>query len=227
MLTQKLEDLIWKGEAKYKTWTIGTGSASLGVAHNKTVIILGFDYFPFIDSQVDDFGTEKDWLMRLNKEIIISDIDNRYSFLARSFYQKDAGARAGAHFFKCYLPFINNVNLSIAHIPIVENWTFTNTKAPAKSNVKKAPLAYGTVNTKSVNTITSLRLGNLLNSEVRPFKATPSATGISFTQFKTPIDIDNVVLNPSISDKQGGQVQFPMITVHYVEINKRLIDTFI
>lgn len=227
MITPRLEQLIWNKKAKFKTWTVGTGSAQLEVSQNKTIIVLGFDYFPFIDSGLDKLDKIDDWLPFINKEIIISDTNNRYSFLARNYFQEKAGVRPNSHFFSCYLPFIDTISLAIANIPPVKGWTMTNAKAPAGSKQQRAPLSYGNINTKSVNTITSIELGNLLNSEIRPFRDTPAGRPLSFTEFNTVVDIDNNLNNPSQDAKDYGQMQFPMITVHYVEINERLTNTFI
>jgi len=226
MITERLESLIWNKKAKYKTWTIGTGAAQLKVPTNRTVIILGFDYFPFIDSAETNFNQADEWLKRTNHQIIISDKNSRLVFLARDYYQRREGVRPGSHFFKMYAPFTESVFLNIVNIISVENWSIVDGNAPTKSEQKAVPLGYGTIDTPTEQTPIRLYPGSILDSEIRPFFDTRPSRAVSFNDFQVPVDIDTKLNNPDLTDAVGN-VQFPMVTVHYVEINERLTDTFL
>lgn len=227
MISAHLERLIWEGKAKYKTHTIGTGSAQIEVANNKTIIVIGFDYMPFVDSRESILSAVKKWLPYTNKEIIISDKNDRYSFLARSIYEGETGLRGGGYHFSTYIPFINTFSLAIANVPSTEKWTIATDKAPATSELQRAPLSYGNKNTQAVVTITNIKLNTVSNSEIRPFRDTLPRRNLSYTKFQMPVDKDTVINNPVNDPSQAGQIQFPMITLHYVEINERLTNTFI
>lgn len=231
MIPPKLEELIWDGKARYGTWTVGTSAAGLIVPKNKTIVIIGFDYYPFIDAPEEGFGPgdAADYRSRMNKVIILSSKNKRYQFLARNYFEFNQGVRPDAHFFRCYAPFIDNISLAIANIPSPATWTIVSGAAPRPSEQPTKPLSYGNEANKFAFSPQSIDLGDASSSEVRPFadrKVGPGTT-ISFEQFGVAVEADTVGINPVNNLNNVGAVQFPFITVHYVEVNEKTSAKFL
>lgn len=230
MITPKLEELIWNKEAAYKTWTIITGGASLPVKPNKTIIILGFDFFPFIDALAADYSaaTLLAWTQRINHQIIISSLNKRHTFLHRSGYSSGWGIiNTTPNFFKCYLPFTSDINLNIVALTPPDKWSIISGDAPDKSNQKPIPLGLGTQASNSTPTPLYIQFGDLLNTESRPYPDARGINDLSFSKAEISVAADTKLNVPIAVPSGVNTIQFPMVTVHYVEINKRLTDTFI
>lgn len=229
MITSRLEDLIWNKKATYKTWTIGTGSAGLPVTSNKTIIVLGFDYYPFIDSETDGAGAgdRDEYNLRMNKAIIIQSKTSRHKFLARNYFQAPDGIRPDSHFFKCYLPFIDSITLDIITIPSPAQWTILSGFPLAKSEQPNIPLGYGNINTPgAIPSPLNVQFNDILDSEARPFKR-DILKDVSFNDFDVAVSTETSIKLPDTDNNNIGAMQFPFVTVHYVEINERLTNTFV
>jgi len=224
--------MIWKGVAKYNTWTIGTPTARLTIPKNKTVIMFGVDFFPYIDSQQQDFSNanRSNWLDRCNKQLLFYSKNRRVNFLARSYWESTNGVRPGTTHFACYMPFTENLNFNMATIPEMDLWNITAANTPNESEAQPPPIGYGTEAQAS-------RFGSTQRivwdapafGEMRPDPATPPLNINSFDDFQTPIvteTIEDPLFLAGLSDFYQA-VQFPMITVHYVEINESAGAKFI
>lgn len=238
MLTERLENLIWQGKAKYETLPIGTPAAGVDVKDNETVIVIGFDYFDFIDVEE---GTQwnvdiENFMRQINKQIVLSSPNRREVFLFRSQVNfnlnalnqpnRPVPAESSKHY-NCYLPFTENFTINIATIPSPDEWGGTIIgAAPNATRQKAVPLAYGTVDTD--NEPTRLVTGFYADSEARAFKSVPvalGAPGTSFNDWQVKLDNDTAILEP-IDDFWGG-FTYPCLNVHLVRINKRLEAKFI
>lgn len=229
-ITPKLEELIWCGEARYCTWTIGTPAAGLKVGANKTIIVLGFDYFPFIDAGVDGVSAadRAEYWERMNKQIVISDKNKRCNFLVRNYFQPNSGVRPDFIAIDCYLPFTENVNFQIATILPVFQWGIVSLPPPKESESKRIPLGVGNVAIPGSLSVPALiDFNDLLTSQMRPFADQRANQNVSFDQFQVPFNTDTQIQNPNADANFVGNQQFPMVNVHYVEINSRETGNFI
>lgn len=235
-LTQRLEDLIWKHKAKYETWTIGTEATGLEVGDNETVIIIGFDYFQYIDPEEAVQGDYGNFLRRLNKQITFSSKDRRYNFLYRGHQQIDNETTRGQvvlpstspYKFDCYLVFEDNISCAIANVASPDNWAgLTFAPAPTESEQKRTPLSFGNANTPSIATLQRLVVNGV--AEIRSFKATPGGLGApgtqTYHQFQVPFDFNAAAFPPQPFD--WGVFTYPCLTVHLVRINDRLEGKFL
>lgn len=233
ILTPHLEQLIWDGCAKYETWTIGTAAAGLEVKDNETIIIIGFDYFDFIDTDVSD-DDYSNWIQFINKQITLSSPNRRENFLYRSqlnfnMNSLDQTVRvrtvgAPKHY-DCYLPFCENISVNIATIPSPEKWIgLTIAPAPTPSRQKPTPLGYGVADSPNIPTVQQVQ--QTAASQSKAFKAfVPGVTlAQTYKDWQVPFSAATEILAPSL-EQWGGQT-YPCMTVHYVRINKRMDGKF-
>ena len=242
IVSKFLEKLIWEGKAEYKTWTIGTPAAGLNVGENETVIITGFEYCTYIDPEEAVLADFDNFISRINKQIVFSDKSRRFVFFHRaelSINVNDLGALVNlpdgnVHTYQSYMVFEDNVSMNITNVPSPDNWTILpNAEAPKESEQSRTPLAYGTTATSTatggaVSTPQRVKVAPL--TEIRPFPAeiadpTLPAGSTSYDDFQVPTDGDDPFFD--VQPEIWGGFTFPLLTVHYVRINKRLVDTFI
>lgn len=229
MIPRELERLIWQGKAIYQTWTIGTGSAGLLVPKNKAVIIFGFDSYPFIDAGTTDLSglSDADWRARTNKVITIQNKSVRYNFLQRMSYLPTQGVLMFPTHFECYCPFTTDLTLTIANAPNVDDWTTVTAAAPAPSEGRPTPLGYGTTANKNVTSTQNIRFNNPASTEVRPYKDQKAFPGDnSYADFEVGIDADTKIIDPVGDATNIGNQQYPFITVHYVQVDEKLVELF-
>lgn len=230
-LTPELEKLIWCNKAELKTWTIGTSSAELEVPRGKTVVIVQIMYFPFLDSGEASLGINPEiWKSRQNKQVTLSSVNRRNTFLFRSYFTAGLGIISGEPtIVSTYLPFYDNINLAIANIPPPSGQTNVTAVAP-DMGIKPRPLTYGQfpqANALPVNTGIEYLTAFGLSSEIRPFPATrkdQAGLGIneSFTDFEVPYDPLTSYIDANQDAANEGVIQFPLITVQYVLVDENL-----
>jgi len=237
IITPHLEKLIWEQKAEYRTWTIGTPAAGLDVQENETVIIVGFEYEPYVDPEEAVLSDFNNFVRRISKQVTFQDKDRRFNFLCRTelnlafdgttFSVIPAGSCTS---YDTYMAFSDNISCNVVNIPSPEGWAGIVTgAAPNKSEQPKTPTGYGTVNTPNIATIQRAQITG--SSEFRAFPQTRTtvfgAPGFTSNKdFQVPIDGSHDT-NFDPQPTAWGSFTYPAITVHYVRINKRLTDTFI
>jgi len=230
MLSAKLEELIWDGRAEMKTWCIGSGAAGLNVKNNQTVIILAVDFFGFLDSGEGTIATDPElWRAKMNKQITFYNKKSRHTLLARSFYSEFQGLLSSHHRFEMYWPFTENIVCNIGNFEEVQNWTFVNGPAPIESGQLPPPLGYGNANGPFGTPQVQLEIEfNTAQSddEAVPFPDTRPGKKVNFHNFETAFSTDSQVVTPSQDALNVGELQYPMLTVHYLVTNLRLKAKF-
>jgi len=227
-ITPYLEELIWAGRAKYKTWTVGTGAAGLNVKNNQTIIITRVDYFGFLDSGEPNIVDDPDiWYSKMNKRITFSSKNRSYNLLARNFYNPLQGLQPSHCGFECYFIFEENVVMNLATFVPVQQWTFGTTSAPVRSGQHQPPLGYGTdAEPLSPKVLTTIDFNSLTDDQVIPFPDTKKSKNVSYNEFITAFQQDTQIQPPSQDLGNIGEQQYPLMTIHYVEINERLTAKF-
>lgn len=225
MLTPKLEELIWCGEAEWRTWTIGTGNPVLRVGEDETIIVTDIWYNPFIDSRANSVaapGTA--WLSRQNQQFTLSSLNKRYNFVTRAYFTEGQGIQADFQHFDTYCIFTGeNISMFIAKFASTDvPWVITPGTAPIGTKAKPQPIGYGETGGGGLQGTNRVDQGLLFN-EVRPHYLTPVTPGLrSFDDWQVAFTPASVIQPPATISNQYGNQQFPMITVGYVKINKKL-----
>jgi len=233
MIPPKIEELVWRGDAEIKTWTMGSPMATLECPSQHTIIIFQMLYFPFIDSGTDDYTDAQAYNDRANKQITISTTATRTSYLMRSYWQQITGVSGvgiGADSINQDMYFVatgNNITAAIADILQPSGWFTGIAPAPPNSEIHPPPLTYGQLSQPGAVPVPTLIRFNFggVPAEVRPFfKTRPSQGNIaSFNQFETPFDLSTQLNFPSPDATLDiGAIQFPLVTFTYALINKNL-----
>lgn len=228
MITPKLEELIWEGRAQYKTWTIGSGAAGLNVKNNQTVIILAVDYFGFLDSGEVLLTPVALWREKMNKQITFYSKKRRFNLLARSFFSSE-GLLSSHHTFDTYFVFEENILCNIGSFEPVANWNFIVGQAPLRSEQPLPPLGLGNENGGfgSPNVVLEMEFNtSQSDDEAVPYPDTRPTKDTAYHDFQTAFSTDSQLLIPGQNADNLGELQYPMLTVHYVEINERLTAKF-
>lgn len=239
-LTERLEKLIWQKKAKYETWTIGTPASGLEVKDNETVIIIGFDYFDYVDPEENVESDYGNFIRRLNKQITFMSKNRRWNFLHRAQVSVDEDPQTlggfvvtpsgGSKHYECYMPFTDNISCDIATFPAPDGWAgFIFASAPEESEQPRVPLGYGNDATIGAAIATLQRVIITGVAEIRAFKSFPGGLGLpgtqTYHQWNAPFNFSTAPFPPIQED--WGVYTYPCLTVHLVRINERLEGEFI
>lgn len=216
MLTTGLEAWIQKGKAEFKTFVVGgSGVGTIPVPKNKFIIIIGFDFFPFIDGlgvgQVlpniyqFSFNSKKS----KNHFVYRNGLGNAPNFVQEILFgawQKDV-----------YLVHEDNVHIDIVKFPPASTWATTYSPLPAVSQERPTPVEYGQLAngqpavrkiifspTESYEPLTDLRDDIVKSPGYRE-------------QFRVDVNDAN-----KLNDITDSDYSFPILDISYVEFNMNL-----
>jgi len=228
--------MIFEGRAAFRTWCTGGAAISrVPVALGSYIVIVGFDYAPFIDQELPANSTE--WQSQATRErsqhqVIIYSSKNKFQYNFRDWYSLSQDVLSGVPNLmtcpgesfsqKCFMVFDENVRVNIRPVgSIPDNWNVLQFGAMTDSSDElPGPMYGGTVGGVPLNSILEVTfqpndttyLPN--NDQVPP---TPPIADIN-PQFQSKV---GTLINPFGIGKQSG-MNYPMLKFQYVEVFEKL-----
>ena len=220
MITNKLEDLILKGRAFFRTAVIGgTQKATINIDDDRFIIITDVTYFPgyYVPSTTPD--QYPDLLSDFTSQFMIYGPRGYNNFIARTKLDLIPKTLQGIQIyaptnhikFDLYLLHTKQVGFSFTK---GADLTPTNFVAPANNPGYAPPLDYGRDGDPgalptSVTTPVTTPTGRLINNTTRPGSGTNNAE-----TFILPVDGQTRILASEIHNTNN----YPILHVNYVEI---------
>jgi hypothetical protein len=243
MIPARLEDLIWQGKARSRTYVLGAaGSSRIPVQKNTFLVIYGIQYFPFID-QLFDFPAIDQFLsenrLRYSTTLALYDTKNRHKFNFRANFSgmgtsfADTSAVPYAIFpgaptsIDCYCIFSENVRVNIKHLENApELWTNVDyTQLPDSTDELNSAETYATTGAPApINPSNTLRtfldgVGTAMYPLTDQFALAPVTQALASYEHEDINSSTNLALqNPAAlaAPSQNG-FNYPLVNFQMVE----------
>lgn len=209
MLTPKLEELILKGRAFFKTFVAGGTKHTLSFGDDRFIIITDITYFPM--NIPDKKGTEN-----YNTQVAIYGERGYNHFIFRNYNAVQQPEDKTKNFcspitINTYLMHTKQVGFSFVNAPFFNNINL----GPASEDnpAYKPPLEYG--KNGDIGVVDVILTMNAFNGPVvqNNFTIRPAPTNTESQQLFFPFSNDG-----SFKDSMNEQFEYPLLHVNYVEI---------
>lgn len=237
MVTPYLEELIWKGSAVYRTYTQGTVNGVIGVPDNKFIVItrIYYDFWiPFAGANqspsILEARNASIHLLRVRSQKSSND------FLIRESFGIDQDAEQvsplnnitprGGREFDLYSIHDSAVSLEISQLPIDPGAIVINSSTgPLEETTPNpnVPTGYGRLPGGLTGIKDVFSTGMVTDFGVSPIpleiRRTALTQATKYQSFNIPFEAETVPPINISSDNPYYASAFPVMNVHYVEIN--------
>lgn len=207
IIPQYIQELIFKNQAQFRTFTLGTSGGTIVVPENKVCLFLGFvsENF-FINPSVEDPDVNF-----VNYNIKVNTNGITYNYLQRM----DIANFGSQKKYDAFVVTNENININIFRFEPNGEFTTVVSQIPNLTDNPEPPIMGGTTNNDGFVFDVSIKTDN---KEVRPFKFTPVSESNSTHDFSANVNQNTINLFQTKNEKSSGN---PMMTFYYVLINKK------
>lgn len=216
MLSPKLEDLILKGRAFFRTAVIGgTQKATINIDDDRFIIITDMIYFPgfYAQDNTQELKPEIDF----TSQFTVYGQRGFTNYIARTSYDRNVLSDRPLYSpktqvrYDVYLLHTQQVGFSFTKgAPLIP----TAFPAPANNPGYAPPLDYGregdtgVINT-SVSTVINTPTAAIYNATTRA-----GSGSVNFDKFQFPVDTNTAIIDNELQNTQN----YPLLQVNYVEV---------
>ena len=236
MLPDYLEELIWQGKARWRTWcTGGAAVARIPVTKGTYIVLTSFTYFPFVDTEMptDWFSWQGQFIFRQVHQVILYSGKNKFQFNFRDWYNLTQDQMSGSSILipvigepkvqNCYCVFDENVRVNVrpfvAHM--ASTWVNIDTgKMPNTTNELPAPLYAGiAAQAASTNTVRGFQF-SVGNTAVDPTNGQINNPALFVPNGNPQFQEKVFALAPptAIASPSADGMQYPLLNFQYVEV---------
>lgn len=233
MLTPKLEELLWRGEAKYETFTLGgSGTTTINQEPGSFIVITDFKYFSFVDrdAQVSEtHPVELDTVTKTVNHTVRFKSANEYYYNFRTNVVRVNG-RGSTYYFlpsdsptetNCYQVHKSTVQIDIWRLLSPQEWNFyAIDPVPVKSNELNSPAGYLSLNQISRIEFQPAEEYIPLTAQRSQYTNPPGYREQLYNGI-TPLSALNFEIPPA-NQRMDSPYFFPIINVNLVRINENL-----
>jgi len=235
MITTKLEELLWTGEAKYESFTVGgSGTTTINQEPGSFIVISDFKFFSFVDRDLQNGRVQyPENLLQVTSSVnhtVRFRSSNEYYYNFRTNINRVNDSNANDHYWlpcdspidtNCYQVHKSTVQIDVWRLETPYKWvSYSIDPVPAKSNEQTPGSGY-----LGLNQISKINFDGV--NEYVPLTTQRSQytnpSGYR-EQFYSPIN-SSTALNfelPPAQTNPDAPYYFPILNINVIRINSNL-----